>query len=80
MHVTSDYKNFSCARFPVSIDSTADWTESGLKPVVWSHSLKSQMTSEHDSTLLLTAVEELERSRLAIEWLFDADLLRHFMA
>lgn len=29
----------------------------------------------HDATLLVTALEDLEAQRVAIEWLLDADLL-----
>jgi hypothetical protein len=35
----------------------------------------SDPLAEHDSTLLLTALEHLEAQRAAIEWLRDADLM-----
>ena len=31
--------------------------------------------AEHDETLLVTALEDLQAQRVAIEWLLDADLL-----
>jgi hypothetical protein len=36
--------------------------------------------ADHDATLLLAALEEVEARRLAIEWLLEADLLRLCMA
>ena len=35
----------------------------------------SDRASEHDATLLLAALEDLEAQRAAIEWLVDAQLL-----
>jgi hypothetical protein len=35
----------------------------------------SAPTAEHDATLLLAALEEIEVRRAAIEWLLDANLL-----
>jgi hypothetical protein len=32
--------------------------------------------AEHDATLLVTALEDLQAQRLAIEWLLNADVLR----
>ncbi len=37
--------------------------------------LETQSTSEHDPTLLLAALEDIERKRLAIEALLDTGLL-----
>ena len=37
-------------------------------------------TLDHDPTLLLAALEEVQARRLAIEWLLEADLLRLCMA
>jgi hypothetical protein len=35
----------------------------------------SDRLAEHDATLLVTALEDLQAQRVAIEWLLDADLL-----
>jgi hypothetical protein len=35
---------------------------------------------DHDPTLLLAALEEVQARRLAIEWLLEADLLRLCLA
>jgi hypothetical protein len=35
----------------------------------------SDRRAEHDATLLVTALEDLQARRAAIEWLLDADLL-----
>jgi hypothetical protein len=75
MHVTPDSNNFSDARLTVQINSPADWTESSLSEVASSRPLRSQATCEHDPTQLIAALEELERKRLAIEALLDAELL-----
>ena len=37
---------------------------------------RSDPHAEHDATLLVAALEQLEAQRAAIEWLVDADLLR----
>jgi len=34
-----------------------------------------QSIAEHDPTLLVAALEDIESKRLAIEWLLDAGLL-----
>lgn len=52
-----------------------DWTEPTLSEVASSWLLESQATSEHDTTQLIAALDELERKRLAIEALLDAELL-----
>ena len=36
----------------------------------------SGLAVDHDPTLLLAALEDVEARRLAIEWLLEADLLR----
>jgi hypothetical protein len=35
----------------------------------------SDRLAQHDATLLVTALEDLQAQRVAIEWLVDADLL-----
>lgn len=35
----------------------------------------SDRLSEHDATVLVAALEDLQAQRVAIEWLLDADLL-----
>lgn len=41
---------------------------------------RSDLPAEHDATLLVAALEDLEAQRAAIEWLLDADLLWVCMA
>jgi len=75
MHVTPDSNNFSRTRLAVQINSPAQWSESSLSELASSRPLKSQEISEHDTTQLIAALEELERKRLAIESLLEAGLL-----
>jgi hypothetical protein len=37
--------------------------------------IEMQSIAEHDPTLLVAALEDIESKRLAIEWLLDAGLL-----
>jgi hypothetical protein len=36
----------------------------------------SDPATEHDATLLVAALEDIQARRAALEWLLDADLLR----
>jgi hypothetical protein len=38
--------------------------------------MSSYSTAEHDPTLLVAALEEIDARQAAIEWLLEADLLR----
>jgi hypothetical protein len=40
-------------------------------------SMKGESVAEHDDTLLVAALEEIERARLAIETLQQADLFKY---
>jgi hypothetical protein len=39
--------------------------------------MRSESAADHDATLLVAALEEIESRRAAIEWLLEADLLCH---
>jgi hypothetical protein len=41
--------------------------------------LKTESIAEHDPTLLVAALEDIESKRLAIDWLLDAGLLGQFL-
>jgi hypothetical protein len=57
---------------------------SGDRPLRWDSSelttaasMKGESMAEHDDTLLMAALEEIERARLAIETLQQGDLFKY---
>jgi hypothetical protein len=75
MPISTDSKTFSRTRLTVRINAPTERTESSLSEIASSRPPKSQGTSEHDTTLLIAALEELEYKQLAIESVRDAELL-----
>ena len=49
-------------------------TEAGL-PRRSKPAMRSESTADHDATLVLAALEDIESRRAAIEWLLEAGLL-----
>jgi hypothetical protein len=74
MHVNTDSNHFSRTRLTVRFNSP-ERTESSANEVASSRPPHSQTASDHDTTQLIAALEELERKRLAIESLLDSELL-----
>jgi hypothetical protein len=64
----------STAPFPPSLQSPRGRQSdpSADRPLRW-----GQSGAEHDDTLLVAALEEIERARLAIETLQQSDLFRY---
>jgi hypothetical protein len=57
-----------------SADRPLRWDSSDLTSA---SSMKGESVAEHDDTLLVAAIEEIERARLAIETLQQADLFKY---
>jgi len=66
---------FQNARRPILLNPAAESPRpSPSRPVV-TLPIEMQSIAEHDPTLLVAALEDIESKRLAIEWLLDAGLL-----
>jgi len=66
---------FQNARRPILLNPAAESPRpSPSRPAV-TLPIEMQSIAEHDPTLLVAALEDIESKRLAIEWLLDAGLL-----
>lgn len=68
------------ARHPIQLNPAAESPRtSPCRPAV-TPPIKTVSIAEHDPTLLVAALEDIESKRLAIEWLLDAGLLWQCLA
>ena len=66
---------FQNARRPIQLNPTAESPRSSPSRPAVTPPIKAESIAEHDPTLLVAALEDIESKRLAIEWLLDSGLL-----
>jgi hypothetical protein len=66
---------FQNARRPIQLNPAAESPRSSPSRPAVTLPIEMQSIAEHDPTLLVAALEDIESKRLAIEWLLDAGLL-----